>query len=68
MRGDVPPPEENTDLPDFTLEIAHLLLRGGGEPQSPEAPHSKTNMERGEYQVRENRMEKSRQRTDPIRG
>ena len=25
--GDFPPPEENTDLPDFTPECAHLLLR-----------------------------------------
>ena len=25
--GDFPPPEENTDLPDFTPECAHLLLQ-----------------------------------------
>ena len=25
--GDVPPPEENVDLPDFTPERAHLLLQ-----------------------------------------
>ena len=26
--GASPPPEENTDLPDFSPERAHLLLRG----------------------------------------
>ena len=26
-RGDLPPPEENTDLPYFTPEREHLLLR-----------------------------------------
>ena len=26
--GDVPPPEENTDLPGFHPERAHLLLQG----------------------------------------
>ena len=28
VRGDVSPPEENTYLPDFTPESAHLLLLG----------------------------------------
>ena len=27
VEGDWPPPEENTDLPEFTLERAHLLLQ-----------------------------------------
>ena len=27
VEGDLPPPEENTDLPEFTLERAHLLLQ-----------------------------------------
>ena len=27
MGWGVPPPEENADLPDFTLEHAHLLLQ-----------------------------------------
>ena len=26
--GELPPPEENVDLPDFTPERAHLLLQG----------------------------------------
>ena len=25
--GDLPPAEENADLPDFTPELAHLLLQ-----------------------------------------
>ena len=28
LGGGVPPPEENTDLPGFTPERAHLLLQG----------------------------------------
>ena len=28
MGRNVPPPEENADLPGFTLERAHLLLQG----------------------------------------
>ena len=28
MGGDLPPPEENADLPDFTPECVQLLLQG----------------------------------------
>ena len=28
MGGDLPPPDENVDLPDFTPDHEHLLLQG----------------------------------------
>ena len=43
--GGVPPPEENTDLPGFTPERAHLLLQGvyGNFPHHNNGSH----MDRG---------------------
>ena len=39
--GDLPLPEENADLPDFTPERVHLLLRGvyGDFPHNNDGSH-----------------------------
>ena len=39
--GDMPPPEENADLPGFTPERVHLLMQGvyGGFPHHNEELH-----------------------------